>query len=335
MTHINELMQRLLEQGTLTREESCQLLISITQGEITPEVAAAILTCIQMRGVAADELLGLRDGILQTGVPATLQADRFIDVVGTGGDRKNTFNISTTSCFVIAGAGYKVVKHGNNASTSVSGASNVIAGHGVKFTNDLPTLQRSLDECGFVYLHAPLFASAMKHVAPIRRALPFPTCFNLLGPLVNPACPPCQMLGVATLGQMRIYHHVYERLGIDYGIIHSTDGYDEISLTGDFKVITRTDERVYSPQDLGLSPVAPSSIYGGDTPQEAMRIMDNILAGNATPSQQSVVETNAAFAIYVMEQGKKDILDCLATARESIQSGRAQKVLERYVQLNS
>ena len=224
---MKDILNRMLNHEELSREEMKNILIGITQSEYPNEQITALLTALQMRGVTVDELLGFRDGILETGVPAILNADRYIDVVGTGGDRKNTFNISTTACFVIAGAGYKVAKHGNYAATSVSGASNVIQHHGIKFTDDLDRLNRSLDEAGIVYLHAQLFAKAMKFVGPIRKALQFPTIFNLLGPLVNPSQPKCQLLGVANLDQMRLYNNVYQRIGIDYGIVNSIDGYDE------------------------------------------------------------------------------------------------------------
>src|SRR5574344_1029452 len=252
-----EIFNRLLNHEELSRSETKDILVGITQQEFNTEEITALLTALQMRGITVDELLGFRDGILETGVPALLDCDRYIDVVGTGGDRKNTFNISTTSCFVIAGAGYKVAKHGNYAATSTSGASNVIQQHGVKFTADLDVLNRSLDEAGIVYLHAQLFAKAMKFVGPIRKALQFPTVFNLLGPLVNPSQPKAQLLGVANLDQMRLYRQVYQKLGIDYGIVKSIDGYDEISLNGDFKVATNNYERVFSPADLGFVPATP------------------------------------------------------------------------------
>ena len=207
---MKNILNRMLNHEELTREETKNIILGITQSEFPEEQITALLTGLQMRGVTVDELLGFRDGILETGVPAILNCDRYIDVVGTGGDRKNTFNISTTSCFVIAGAGYKVAKHGNFAATSVSGASNVIKNHGVQFTDDLDKLNRSLDEAGIVYLHAQLFAKAMKFVGPIRKALQFPTVFNLLGPLVNPSQPKCQLLGVANLDQMRLYNQSKE-----------------------------------------------------------------------------------------------------------------------------
>ena len=220
---MKDILNRMLNHEELSREETKEIIIGITQSEFPEEQITALLTGLQMRGVTVDELLGFRDGILATGVPAILDCDRYIDVVGTGGDRKNTFNISTTSCFVIAGAGYKVAKHGNFAATSVSGASNVIKNHGVEFTDDIDRLNRSINEAGIVYLHAQLFAKAMKFVGPIRKALQFPTVFNLLGPLVNPSQPKCQLLGVANLDQMRLYNQVYQKLGIDYGIVNSID----------------------------------------------------------------------------------------------------------------
>jgi anthranilate phosphoribosyltransferase len=288
-----------------------------------------------MRGVTVDELLGFRDGILETGVPVPLECDRYIDVVGTGGDRKNTFNISTTSCFVIAGAGYKVAKHGNYAATSTSGASNVIAHHGIKFTSDPDQLNRSINECGIVYLHAQLFARAMKFVGPIRKALQFPTIFNLLGPIVNPSRPQCQLLGVANLDQMRLYNNVYQKIGIDYGIVNSVDGYDEISLTGDFKVMTNHYERIFHPTDLGFHIIKPDELVAGATEDEAAQIFDSVLENRCLPGQKEVVLANAAFGIQVLEQGKKSIEECIEIARESIDSGAALRTFKKFVELNS
>ena len=328
-------LNRILNHEELTREETKDILVGITHGRYPNEQITALLTGLQMRGITVDELLGLRDGILETGIPAVLNADRYIDVVGTGGDCKNTFNISTTSCFVIAGAGYKVAKHGNYAATSVSGASNVIAQHGIQFTSDIDRLNRCLDECGIVYLHAQLFAKAMKFVGPIRKALPFPTCFNLLGPIVNPSRPHCQLLGVANLDQMRLYDNVYRKIGIDYGIVNSIDGYDEISLTGDFKVTTNTYERVFKPSELGFDLVDPNNLKAGSTAEDAKRIFDAVLADEALPDQKNVVIANAAFAIQVLEKGTKPIEECLAIARESIESGRALATFKKFVELNA
>ena len=343
---MKDILNRMLNHEELTREEMKQILIGITQSQYPAEQITALLTALQMRGVTVDELLGFRDGILETGVPALLQADRYIDVVGTGGDRKNTFNISTTACFVIAGAGYKVAKHGNYAATSTSGASNVIQNHGVRFTDDLDRLNRSLDEAGIVYLHAQLFARAMKFVGPIRKALQFPTVFNLLGPLVNPSQPPCQLLGVANLDQMRLYQQVYQKIGIDYGIVTSIDGYDEISLTGDFKVTTGFTaavpaaapsgyERLFRPQDLGFAPAKPEELVGGATEEQAAAIFDAVLENRALPAQKNIVLANAAFGIQVLERGQKSIDDCIQIARESIDSGAALRTFKKFVELNS
>ncbi len=332
---MKDILGKVLNQERLTREETREILIGITREAYPQEQITALLTAIQMRGVTVDELLGFRDGILETGVPAQLDCPRYIDVVGTGGDRKNTFNISTTSCFVIAGAGYKVAKHGNYAATSVSGASNVIAQHGVSFTSDMDTLNRSINEAGIVYLHAQLFAKAMKFVAPIRRALQFPTVFNLLGPLVNPAHPKAQLLGVANLDQMRLYAQVYQRLGIDYGIINSIDGYDEISLTGDFKVATNQYERIFRPADLGMQPARPEELQAGATEEEAAAIFDSVLNNTCLPAQKNIVVANAAFGIQVMEHGQKFIDECVAIARESIDSGAALRTFNKFVEINS
>ena len=332
---MKDILNRMLNHEELTREETKNILIGITKSEFPNEQITALLTALQMRGITVDELLGFRDGILETGVPVPLDCDRYIDVVGTGGDRKNTFNISTTSCFVIAGAGYKVAKHGNYAATSTSGASNVIANHGVKFTDDIDKLNRCINECGIVYLHAQLFAKAMKFVGPIRKALQFPTCFNLLGPIVNPSKPQCQLLGVANLDQMRLYNNVYQKIGIDYGIVNSIDGYDEISLTGDFKVTTNNYERIFKPSDLGFSITKPEELRAGADEKEAKEIFDNVLANTALPAQKNVVLANAAFGIQVLEKGKKDIEECVEIARESIDSGKALATFKKFVELNS
>ena len=332
---MKEILTKLLNHEELSREEMKKILVGITRDEFPPEQVTALLTALQMRGVTVDELLGFRDGILETGVPVPLDCERYIDVVGTGGDRKNTFNISTTSCFVIAGAGYKVAKHGNYAATSTSGASNVIQHHGVRFTDDIDRLNRSINECGIVYLHAQLFARAMKFVGPIRKALQFPTIFNLLGPLVNPSQPQCQLLGVANLDQMRLYRSVYQRLGIDYGIVNSIDGYDEISLTGDFKVTTNQYERIFRPQDLGLHIIRPEELQAGATEDEAAAIFDSVLENRCLPGQKEVVLANAAFGIQVLERGQKSIEECVEIARESIDSGSALRTFRKFAEINS
>ncbi len=333
---MQNILSRLVAHEELTAQETEQILINITNEVYPTEQVTAFVMGLQMRGISVDELLGLRSGILKTGVPVDLSPYKPIDIVGTGGDGKNTFNISTCACFVVAGAGYKVAKHGNYAATSVSGASNVIEGHGVKFTNDNDKLRRSIEECGLVYLHAPLFARAMKFVAPVRKALKIPTCFNLLGPLVNPCRPTYQMLGVATLDQMRLYSNVYQKIGIGYGIVNSIDGYDEISLTSDFKITTQTQERIYSPAELGLKKVCATDLAGNanQTKEDAMKVFDDILECRDVESRTSVVLVNAAFAINIIEP-QKTFDECLAIARESLESKRALGVLKKFIEINS
>ncbi len=333
---MKEILTRLVAHEELSREDAHQVLLNITQEKYSEQQIAAFVMGLQMRGITVDELLGLRDGIMETGVKAGLDEYKAIDIVGTGGDGKNTFNISTCACFVVAGAGYKVAKHGNYAATSISGASNVIEGHGVKLTNDSSLLRKSIEECNIAYLHAPLFAKAMKFVAPTRKALQIPTCFNLLGPIVNPAPPAYQVLGVANLNQMRIYNSVFQRLGIKYGIVNSLDGYDEISLTGEFKYVTSKAEKIMTPADLNLGIATPSDLSGGkgQTKEDAVKVFDTVLQNKATKGQVEVVLANAAFAIHIIEESKS-FEECLAIARESIESGKAYATLKKFVEINS
>ena len=331
---MKQILTKIVNGEVLDRRQTSQLVHGIVDGNYNDVQISALLTGLIMRGIKVDELLGLRDGLIETGHPVDLSPYSVIDIVGTGGDNKNTFNISTCACLVVAGAGYKVAKHGNYAATSTSGASNVMEQHGVKFTANPDRLRRNLEACNFTYLHAPLFATGMKSVAPVRKMLQIPTCFNLLGPLVNPCRPAYQLLGVANLNQMRLYSSVYERLGIGYGIVNNIDGYDEISLTRDFKVKTHTMEKIFRPEELGMSNARPEELYGGTTVEEASGIFDSVLENRSTESRKNVVLANAAFAIKVIEQDK-DIAECLAIARESLESGRALACLKKYVELNS
>lgn len=331
--NMKQILIQIANGGVLTREQTCRIMHGIVEQKYNDIQISSFLTGLIMRGIKVDELLGFRDGIIETGLSVDFSPYNVLDIVGTGGDNKNTFNISTCACLVVAGAGYKVAKHGNYAATSTSGASNVIEQHGIKFTSDAAKLRRNLEVCNFTYLHAPLFAYGLKFVAPVRKQLQIPTCFNLLGPLVNPCRPAYQLLGVANLNQMRLYSSVYEKLGIGYGIVNSIDGYDEISLTGNFKVKTNTIEKIFSPKDLGLPAVRPEELYGGATAKEASDIFDGILKNDTTDSRKNVVLANAAFAIKVMEKDK-DIEECFAIARESLESGKALDVLKKYIGLN-
>ncbi|MCC8113126.1 MAG: anthranilate phosphoribosyltransferase [Bacteroidales bacterium] len=330
---MKNILQRLVNHEELTSETAALAMLKMTSGQCSDAQMASFLTVYQMRGVSVDEFIGFRDALLTTRVPIDLSEYNPIDIVGTGGDGKNTFNISTCACFVVAGAGYKVCKHGNYGATSISGASNVIEQHGVKFTADEDRIKRSIEECNIAYLHAQLFNPAMKHVGPVRKALQLRTIFNLLGPVVNPCLPKRQLLGVADLRQMRLYVNVFQKLGMDFAVVNSIDGYDEISLTGKFVVETNRYQMVRTPGDLGLPEVRPTELFGGNTPQEAARIFDSILDGTATKAQTDVVVANAAFAIQVIEP-ERQIEECLAIARESIESGRALATLKRFISLN-
>lgn len=327
-------LEKLVAGKELDRKETYEIMINITQEKYNVQQIAALLMGIQMHGVSVDELLGFRDALLETGKRVDLDDYDTLDIVGTGGDCKNTFNISTCSAFVIAGAGYKVTKHGNGASTSVSGASTVLQGHGVKFTDDTDTLRRSLDEAGICYLHAPLFAYGMKFVGPTRKALQVPTCFNLLGPLVNPCRPKNSLHGTANQSQMRLYTNIHQKIGDNFGVVTSYDGYDEISLTSGFKFSTNVFEKVYTPKDMGLNYVKPKDIYGGDTADDAKKIFDSVLEGTCTEAQKSVILANAACGISVMDYNKS-IDESMAEARESLDSGRALAAFKKFVEINS
>ena len=325
---------KLIDGEVLTHDETYDIMLGITMQKYNDCQISALLMALQARGVTVDELLGFRDGLLQTGKRIYLDGSDTLDIVGTGGDGKNTFNISTCSAFVIAGAGYKVSKHGNGGSSSVSGASNVLQLHGVKFTDKEDQLRRSLDEANFCYFHAPLFAHGMKFVGPARKQLGVPTCFNLLGPLVNPCRPKFSLHGVANQTQMRLYVNAHQKIGDSFGVITSYDGYDEISLTSGFKLVTNNFEKVFTPKDLGFDYVDPHEIFGGETAEEAKTIFDNVLSGTGTQAQKNVILANAACGISVIDRNLS-VEESVAKARESLESGKALYAFKRYVALNS
>lgn len=331
---MKQTLYRLFEHQYLSKEEAKGILLNMAQGRYNESQIAAFITVYLMRSISVDELAGFRDALLELRLPVDLSEYNPIDIVGTGGDNKNTFNISTASCFVLAGAGYKVVKHGNYGATSISGASNVMEQHGVRFTTDIDRLRRSLDETNIAYLHAPLFNSALKTVAPVRKSLAVRTFFNMLGPLVNPVMPRRQLLGVYNLKLARLYFYMYQQTDVDFAVVHSLDGYDEISLTGEFKVINRLGEHLYTPEELGFARCTEADLDGGETVEEAARIFDAVMRNEATPAQLNCVIANSAFAIQSIDPGLP-IADCIATARHSIESGRACETLKRFVALNS
>ena len=331
---MKEYLMKLAEGQTLTRQEAHDILTGITCQEYNDCQIASLLMAMQTRGVTVDELLGFRDGLLETGKRVNLDEYDTLDIVGTGGDGKNTFNISTCSAFVIAACGYKVTKHGNGSATSVSGASNVLQAHGVKFTDDEDKLRRSLDETNICYLHAPLFAYGMKFVGPARKAMGIPTCFNLLGPLVNPCRPKNSLHGTANHDQQRLYVNAHQKIGDRFGVVTSYDGYDEVSLTSAFKLVTDRYEKVMTAKDLGLGEVRPDEIYGGSTPQEAWNVFDSVLQGTSTAAQRGVVIANAACGMAVADRGLS-MEDAVQMASEAIESGKALATFTKFVELNS
>ena len=331
---MKEILLRLFAHEELSSSEACSLMLGVTNGDYNDAQLASLLTVFQMRGVTVPELVGFRRALLSTRVPVDLSDYAPIDIVGTGGDGKNTFNISTCACFVVAAAGYTVAKHGNYGATSVSGASNVMEQHDVRFTADEARLRRSVEGCGVAYLHAPLFNPAMKHVASVRRSLQVRTLFNLLGPLINPCCPPYQLLGVADLAQMRLYTLTLQELGVGFAVVNNLDGYDEISLTDEFKVMTNRYETIYRPSDLGFALAPQEALSGGATPEEAAHIFDAVLQGRATQAQTDCVLINASFAIQARHP-QRPIDECVAVAHEALASGKAWKTFCRFVELNS
>lgn len=331
---MKHLLYRLFEHSYLDRNEAKEVLLKMSNGEYNDSQIAAFITVFLMRSITVDELTGFRDALLEMRVPVDLSEYGAIDIVGTGGDNKNTFNISTAACFVVAGAGYNVVKHGNYGSTSISGASNVMEAHGVKFTRDTDIMKRSLDACHMAYLHAQFFNPALKAVAPVRKSLGVRTFFNMLGPLVNPIIPKRQLLGVYNLKLGRLYNYVCQKTEADFTIVNSLDGYDEISLTSDFKVFSNREEAIYTPEELGFTRCSETDLSGGNTIEEAARIFDRVLNGTASQAQTNAVVVNSAFAIRTVAP-EKNIETCIEEARESILGGRAVQAFKKFIEINS
>lgn len=331
---MKSLLYKMFEHKSLSHDEARDVLLNIADGRYNDSQLSAFMTVFLMRSITLDELTGFRDAILERRHPVDFGDIKAIDIVGTGGDGKNTFNISTASCFVVAGTGRKVVKHGNYGATSVSGASNVLEHHGVKFTADMDKLAKSLEESGMCYLHAPFFSPALKSVGPVRKALGVRTFFNMLGPLVNPMIPRYQLLGVYNLKLLRLYSYIAQKEGVQCTIVHSLDGYDEVSLTSPFKVSDASGEYLYTPEELGWKRAAQESLSGGETIADAAAIFDRVLDNTATPEQHDCVVANAAFAIRTLDP-HLSLQEAVAEAEQSIASGRAKAAFERFLQLNS
>ncbi len=329
---IKDILKKLFEYKKLTRSEAKDVLIDIAGEKYNGSHIVAFLSVFMMRPISVDELSGFRDALLQLCRKVDLSDFDAIDIVGTGGDGKNTFNISTLSSIVVAGAGYKVTKHGNYGVSSSCGSSNVMEHLGYTFTNDEDKLKKQVEKAGICFLHAPLFHPAMKAVAPYRKELGMKTFFNMLGPLVNPSFPKSQLLGVYSLELARLYQYLFQDTDKNYAIIHSLDGYDEISLTGDFKVITNQGEQLISPEQMGFKRIKQEDIFGGDTVSEAAKIFTDILNGEGTEAQNSAIFANAGTAIQCMDSNKSTE-EAIELAKDSLLSGKAEQVLKTLVEL--
>ena len=329
---MKETLNKLINHDILEKEDAKQILVNIAKGDYNTSQIAAFLTVYMMRSITIEELEGFRDALLELCLAVDLSAYNPIDLCGTGGDGKDTFNISTLASFITAGAGIKVTKHGNYGVSSKCGSSNVMEFLGIKFSNDAGFLEKSIDEAGICVLHAPLFHPAMKNVAPIRRELGVKTFFNMLGPMVNPAFPKNQMVGVFNLELARMYGYLYQNTDKKFTVLHALDGYDEISLTGYTKTISNHTEGMLRPQDFGVKAIKQSQITGGDSIEASAKIFMDILSGKGTEAQNNVVCANAAVAIATVEN--KTVKEGFESAKESLLSGKGLSALTKLQELS-
>ena len=329
---MKNIINRLIRQEILSKEEAKNVLISISSGHYNASQIAAFLTVYMIRSITIDELEGFREALLELCLPVDFSAYATIDLCGTGGDGKNTFNISTLASFVTAGAGFKVAKHGNYGVSSISGSSNVMESLGIKLSADSNFLQRSIDYANIAILHAPLFHPAMKNVGPIRKELGVKTFFNMLGPMVNPSFPKNQMVGVFSLELARMYSYLYQNTDTNFCILHGLDGFDEISLTDETKIISTTTEALLNADSFNLEPLSLHQIKGGETIEESAAIFYSILSGKGTQAQSNVVLANAALAIATLE--KTNLLVGFEKAKESLFSGKALQKLTKLQDLS-
>jgi anthranilate phosphoribosyltransferase len=329
---MKKILQILFEHKVLDRATAREVLVNIGKGVYNEHEVTAFMTVYLMRSITIEELQGFREALLELCVPVDLNGYDTIDIVGTGGDGKNTFNISTLSCFIVAGTGQKVAKHGNYGASSISGASNVMEQVGYKFKNDKDRLKKEVDEANICFLHAPMFHPALKTVGPIRKNLGMRTFFNMLGPMVNPATPKFQLVGVFSLEMARIYNYLLQQTESAFTIIHGLDGYDEISLTNDTKVITKEGEKIMTPEQLGKRMVEATDIQGGNSVEEAAKIFMKILNGDGTWAQNAVVLANAAMALHCTGS-YKTYDEAYNAAVESLESGRAREALKKLIVL--
>lgn len=324
------ILNRLYHHERLSKSEAKKILIAIASEKYNEAHLASFMTVFMMRPITVDELSGFRNALKELSIKVDLSDFDTIDIVGTGGDGKDTFNISTLTSFIVAGTGQKVAKHGNYSVSSQSGSSDMLANFGYTFTNNESELRSHLEKANICFLHAPKFHPAMKAVGPTRKALALKTFFNMLGPLVNPSSPKNQLLGTFNQEIARLYHYILQDEEINYGIVHALDGYDEISLTSGFKLFTKNGEQIINPEDLGQKRIQQSEIFGGNSVADAAKIFTNILDGNGTEAQNNVVLTNAAFALKIVDQ-RKSFETAFLEAKESLFSLRAKQTLEKLV----
>lgn len=324
---MKDVLNHLFEHKTLSKETAKEVLTEVGQGKVNPSQIAAFLTVFMMRNITVEELEGFRDAMLDLCIAIDLSEFDPIDLCGTGGDGKDTFNISTIASFIVAGAGISVAKHGNYGVSSAVGSSNIMEHFGYKFTNNKDILKQQLEKSGICIMHAPLFHPTMKNVAPIRKELGVKTFFNMLGPMVNPAFPRRQLVGVFSLELSRLYGYLYQRTGKDFIVLHSLDGYDEISLTGPFKMISNQKEQILEPQDLGFVKVQQQELSGGATIEDSAAIFKAVLNNEGTKAQTQAVLANAAAAIVCANKGTT-FQEAIAVAKESLESKRAKKSFE-------
>ena len=329
---MKKILTRLIQYQQLEKEEAKQIIIKIADGQYNTSQIASFLTIFMMRNISLDELEGFREALQELCINVDLSEFNTIDLCGTGGDGKNTFNISTLSSFVTAGAGIKVSKHGNYGVSSGCGSSNVLEAIGIKFSNDKDYLKRSIEKAGICFLHAPLFHPAMKNVAPVRKQLGLKTFFNILGPIVNPSFPKNQLIGVFNLELARLYSYLFQKTNINYTILHGLDGYDEISLTGNTKIYTKKSENILSPEDFGVIPTKPESISGGKDVSSSVKIFMDIIKNNGTDAQNNVVCANAGMAIATIL--KVSHIEGFEKAKESLESGKALQSLVKLQNLS-
>ena len=330
---MRDVLNNLFEYKSLNKDNAKEILKNLAQGAYNNSQVASFLTVYLMRSITVDELEGFREAMLELCIPVDLADYDPIDLCGTGGDGKDTFNISTLSSFLVAAAGQPVAKHGNNSVSSVCGSSNILSYFGAKFSNDPGQLEKSIESSGICYLHAPLFHPAMKNVAPIRQELGIKTFFNMLGPMVNPAFVRKQLVGVFSLELARLYAYLYQRSDSQFAIVHALDGYDEISLTGGFKMITRNNEFILNPEDLGLSKVDPEELYGGKDVEEAAKIFSGILEGEGSTAQSDVVIANAGMSLYG-SGFVPSLEEAVDKATEALNSGEALKRFKKFIEVN-